>query len=261
MAPHWPAEPEPPTVSLALGSGLTGTLATWGLLDALRAEDTFPQAMAAVGWSALWASLWAIGAELHEVEPLLDSMPTFQWDDDGPFEDWLELTFAPFFAGERLEDWEPRVGIVLTDLNTGSLVEVDRGEAWPTILASLATPPLRAPFETPDGLMADGSLICPLPVDLARMLGKGAPVLALDLLSAQGQPTGGRVGAWQRGIQLMAKPLLWEQRRMADVTLTPDLAGQAPMDFTGWREAIQAGERVIAENLAKIKAIASPFSF
>jgi NTE family protein len=256
----WPTEPETPTVALALGSGLTGTLATWGMLEALKAEGYFPRAMAAVGWSALWASLWAMGAELHELEGLLDSVPTFQWDDDGPFEDWLELTFAPFFAGERLEDWEPRVGIVLTDLNTGGLIEVDRGEAWPAILASLATPPLRSPFESPDGLLADGSLVCPLPVDFARTLGKGDPVIALDLLSAPSQPSGGRVGAWQRGIQLMAKPLLWEQRRMADFTVTPDLLGQEPMDFRNWREALQAGEKAVTDNLGRIKSLASPFS-
>ncbi|MNR80269.1 NTE family protein RssA [compost metagenome] len=256
----WPAEPETPTVSLALGSGLTGTLATWGMLEALKAEGYFPSSMAAVGWSALWASLWAMGAELHELESLLDSVPTFQWDDEGPFEDWLELTFGPFFTGERLEDWEPRVGIVLTDLTTGGLIEVDRGEAWPAILASLATPPLRAPFESPDGMLADGSLVCPLPVDFARMLGKGAPVIALDLLSAPSKPAVGRVGAWQRGMQLMAKPLLWEQRRMADFTLTPDLLDQEPMDFRGWRLALQAGEKAVTENLGRIKSLASPFS-
>ncbi len=256
----WPTEPETPTVALALGSGLTGTMATWGMLEALKAEGYFPRAMAAVGWSALWASLWAMGAELHELEGLLDSVPTFQWDDEGPFEDWLELTFAPFFAGERLEDWEPRVGIVLTDLHTGGLMEVDRGEAWPAILASLATPPLRSPFESPDGLLADGSLICPLPVDFARTLGKGDPVIALDLLSAPSQPSGGRVGAWQRGIQLMAKPLLWEQRRMADFTVTPDLLGQEPMDFRTWREALQAGEKAVSDNLGRIKSLASPFN-
>lgn len=260
MTITWPNDPEPPSVALALGSGLTGTLATWGMLEALRSEGYFPKAMAAVGWSALWASLWAMGAELHELEPLLDSVPTFQWDDEGPFEDWLELTFGPFFTGERLEDWEPRVGIVLTDLNTGGLMEVDRGEAWPVILSSLATPPLRSPFETPDGLMADGGLVCPLPVDFARTLGKGAPVVALDLLSAPSSPTGGRVGAWQRGIQLMAKPLLWEQRRMADLTVTPDLTGQSPMDFRRWREALQAGEHAVTASLGQIKTLAAPFT-
>lgn len=256
----WPTEPETPALALALGSGLTGTLATWGVLEALKAEGYFPRAMAAVGWSALWASLWAMGAELHELESLLDSVPSFQWEEDGPFEDWLEETFGPFFTSERLEDWEPRVGIVLTDLNTGSVLEVDRGDAWPAILASLATPPLRAPFETSEGVLADGSLVCPLPVDFARTLGKGAPVIALDLLSAPSSPSVGRVGAWQRGMQLMAKPLLWEQQRMADFTLTPDLTGQAAMDFQGWREALRAGEKVVAENLHRIKQAATPFS-
>lgn len=256
----WPSESDTPTVSLALGSGLTGTLATWGLLEALKAEGTFPTSMAAVGWSALWASLWAMGVELHELESLLDSVPTFQWEDEEAFEDWLELTFSPFFSGETLENWEPRVGIVLTDLNTGGLLEVDRGPAWPAIQASLATPPLRSPFESADGLLADGSLVCPLPVDFARTLGKGAPVIALDLLSAPSSRSVGRVGAWQRGIQLMAKPLLWEQRRMADMTLTPDLVGQEPMNFQGWREALQAGESVVAENLGRIKSLAAPFS-
>ena len=47
---------------------------------------------------------------------------------------------------------------------------------------------------------------------------------------------------------------------MADFTLTPDLVGQAAMDFKGWREALQAGEKVVAENLGRIKSVASPFS-
>jgi predicted acylesterase/phospholipase RssA len=256
----WPPEPDVPMVALALGSGLSGTLATWGMLDALRDAGTFPRAMATVGWSSLWASLWAMGVELHELEGILDTVPAFQWDDEGPFEDWLELTFGSFFTGERLEDWEPRVGIVLTDLATGGVIEVDRGEAWPTVLASLATPPLRSPFSSPDGLLADGSLVCPLPVDFARLLGKGAPVIALDLLSAPSTASVGRVGAWQRGIQLMAKPLLWEQRRMADLTVTPDLTGQEPMDFGPWREALQAGEKAVSENLSRIQSIATPFS-
>lgn len=261
MSPEiWPVEPEPPKVALALGSGLAGTFSVWGTLDALRDAGTFPEAIATVGWSSLWAALWVMGVEIHELESILDAVPTFQWDDEGPFEDWLDLTFGPFFAGERLEDWEPRVGVVLTDLATGGLMEVDRGAAWPTILASLATPPLRSPFQAPDGLLADGSLVCPLPVDFARTLGKGLPVLALDLLSAPSTASVGRVGAWQRGIQLMAKPLLWEQRRMADLTLTPDLTGQEPMDFRAWRVAMEAGEKAVAEQLSRIQALASPFS-
>jgi NTE family protein len=83
--------------------------------------------------------------------------------------------------GRSLEQGRIPVATVAMDLVSGQRVIFDRGDAVPAIYASAAMPGLLPPLKWHDQLLADGTYIDNVPVDVARTL---AGDLGVDLIMA-----------------------------------------------------------------------------
>lgn len=91
----------------------------------------------------------------------------------------MTLHTAPF---ERFDDLPLPYRAVATDLRTGEMVILDRGDLATAIQASMAVPAVLAPVEIDGRVLVDGGMVRNLPVDVARELG-AERVIAVDISS------------------------------------------------------------------------------
>ena len=131
---------------------------------------------------------------------------------------------------------------VATDLTTGERAVLDRGNLAEAMRASAAVPVIFAPVAHGDGLLADGGIVEPLPVDLVREMGADV-VLAVntqDTLRTKDQ----LAAPWDVVDQVIAISIMRaseEQRNRADVVITPEIGDHASSSFSEIDELIQRG--------------------
>jgi NTE family protein len=130
---------------------------------------------------------------------------------------------------------------VATDLNRGTRVVLDRGPLARAIRASCAIPGLFQPVEHQGRLLVDGGVVANLPVAVARE--KGADiVIAVDVSQnvTNYNITDG-VDAALQAVQIMGNENVKQQRRNANVLISPAVGNVAMMDFTQKKRLMQAG--------------------
>jgi NTE family protein len=148
----------------------------------------------------------------------------------------------------RLRDFD-RLAIpfraIATDMTTGEMVVLERGDLAQAMRASMSVPAIFAPVEIDGRLLADGGLVRNLPIDVAR--GMGAEVIiVVDAGTPLAQQSELRdiVGLTVQVINVLTQQNV--DRSLAtlgpqDLLLRPDLDGIGATDFERAREANQRG--------------------
>jgi NTE family protein len=224
-------EPMPPTphLGIALGSGSLHGTAHIGVLQELEARGVDVKVVAGTSIGALVGALWASGRDAAAIERLhraesWEDMGRFAYSRAGIFtNDALRERLAREFAGRPIEEWPRRFGAVATDLDSGERVVLARGDGALAVQASTAVPAFYAPVTVANRRLADGALVEPVPVDLARALGAGF-VIAVDV--AYRPHEGEALTATQIAFQAMhilTNTLAREQMKRADVAIAIDL--------------------------------------
>ena len=173
------------------GDGTTG-LAHIDVLETL-AEHGIP--VRAVVGSSIGAEIGAFMASGMPLAELVELATAFNWKQT------LQL-FMPdlptggFVSGKKIMDYlNTELGVfnieslpmgfaaITTDLDTGELVVLDRGSLVDAVRASISLPELIAPHHIGDRWLVDGSVLNPVPFDVARDR-FGGPVLAVAVYSA-----------------------------------------------------------------------------
>lgn len=78
---------------------------------------------------------------------------------------------AKFTKHKRLEEVYPKVGFVAADVNTGELVNLDRGDMGEAFKATVAVPGLLEPVMLGNHLLVDGGLVNIVPTKPVRDMG------------------------------------------------------------------------------------------
>ncbi|SVE64221.1 uncharacterized protein METZ01_LOCUS517075, partial [marine metagenome] len=149
---------------------------------------------------------------------------------------------ANYLAGGNFSRLPTPFLAVATDLTTGERSVLDRGNLAEAMRASAAVPVIFAPVAHGDGLLADGGIVEPLPVDLVREMGADV-VLAVntqDTLRTKDQ----LAAPWDVVDQVIAISIMRaseEQRNRADVVITPEIGDHASSSFSEIDELIQRG--------------------
>jgi NTE family protein len=136
---------------------------------------------------------------------------------------------------------------IATDVETGGMVVLDRGNLAFAMRASMSVPGVFAPLEIDGKLLVDGGLVRNLPVDVARELGAeviiavnlGTPLLKREELASV------------FGVTAQMINILTEQNVQAsltqlgpkDVLILPELGSFSAGDFTHATDTIPIGER------------------
>lgn len=170
-----------------------------------------------------------------------------------------ELTIEP--AGGSFDNLPIPYRAVATDIETGEMVVIGKGELWKAMRASMSIPGAVTPEEIDGRLLLDGGLVRNLPVDVARAMGAerviavnlGTKLLKRDALQSL------------FGVSMQMVGILMEQNvraslsqlRSDDILIEPDLDGFGSTDFAKGPAIIARGEaaaRLAVGRLAELAA-------
>ncbi len=138
---------------------------------------------------------------------------------------------------------------VATDLATGRMVVLDKGDLATAIRASMSVPGAFSPM-TIDGIdLVDGGIARNLPVDVARDWG-AVRVIAVDI-STPVRPQGEEIsalGVISRTLNMLMEQNMDVSRRSlgrGDILIRPDLGDMGPGDFDRVAEAVNRGREAV----------------
>jgi NTE family protein len=119
-----------------------------------------------------------------------------------------------------------------TDLNDAKAVTFARGSIPDSVRASLSIPGIFPPFEMDGHEYVDGQVLENLPVRAVREMNPDV-VLAVSIpLGSVGQGDFGSIlGVFARAYSIATEQLEVQQRRLADVVISPDISGYNVTDY------------------------------
>ena len=263
--PHQPAQvvlppPKPPRIGLALGGGAARGFAHIGVIQVLEEAGIKPDLVVGTSAGSLVAAMYAAGKTGQEMGLLAQTM------DEGGITDWAFPTrglmrgeaLARYVreqtGGRTIEQMKLPLGIVATDLDSGTAILFQRGDTGSAVRASSAVPAVFQPVRIGTREYVDGGLVSPVPVRFARQMGAEL-VIAIDISSPpDGNNTGDVMKMLMQTFAIMGKSINQFELRDADVVLRPVLVGVASADFTARLKALAAGREVALRQLPELRA-------
>jgi NTE family protein len=153
-----------------------------------------------------------------------------------------------------IEQMPMPLGIVATELKSGTGVLFQRGDTGVAVRASSAVPAVFLPVRIGSQEFVDGGLVSPTPVRYVRQMGADL-VVAVDISSApEGNPAGDSVQILLQTFAIMGKSINSYELREADVVVRPALVGVGSADFTVRRRAIEAGRTAMQRLVPQLRA-------
>lgn len=259
-APPPPVLKRPPRLGLALGGGAARGFAHIGVIQVLEEAGIRPDLVVGTSAGSLVAALYAHGKTGTELASMALTM------DEGTITDWafpsrgmirgeaLARYVREQTGGQLIEQMKMPLGIVATDLDSGTGVLFRRGDTGTAVRASSSVPAVFQPVKIGDREFVDGGLVSPVPVRFAREMG-AEMVIAVDISTPpDGAATDGTMKLLLQTFAIMGKSINRFELREADVVLRPGLVGVGSADFTARVRAIRAGREKATELLPEIKA-------
>ena len=161
-----------------------------------------------------------------------------------PLDFFLEKLSLRFDSLASFDELRVPFRAVASDLRSGEVIILDRGELSTAIRASTTVPGILAPVEIGEYVLVDGGVLDNLPVNAALEMGAdrviavdvATPSVATGLLDS---PT----AIVSRALVLSIERKTAESQELANVLIRPDLGKLSPTDFTKNLETIEAGTR------------------
>lgn len=254
--------PRPPRLGLALGGGAARGFAHIGVIQVLEEHGLKPDLVVGTSAGSLVATLYAAGRSPAELAALAGTM------DETTIADWsfplrgvlrgeaLARFVNQHVGGRTIDRMRMPLGIVATDLGSGSPILFRRGDPGTAVRASSAVPAVFQPVRIGDREYVDGGLVAPVPVRFAREMGAEV-VVAVDISAAPEGNTvlGDAVKLLLQTFAIMSRSLNQHELKEADVVIRPHLAGASGADFgaAARRRAIQAGREAALAALPALK--------
>ena len=182
------AESKRPKIGLALGSGGSRGLAHIGVIKALEENNIPIDFIAGSSIGAMVGGFYAARLSIKKMEEI--SLETnwrrmFSLVDphlkQGLISGEKVKTFIEGYVdGKKIEDCKIPFVAVATDLKTGEIVILNKGEMAQAIRASISIPLVFKPVEIDGKTLADGGLSAPVPVEIVRGMGADI-IIAINL--------------------------------------------------------------------------------
>ena len=257
-----PSAKVPPRIGLALGGGAARGFAHVGVIQVLEEAGIRPSLVAGTSAGSLVAAIYASGKSGAQLQQVAETM------DEAAIADWsLQIFSRGALRGEALaryvnaqvnsrliENMPLPLGIVATDLNSGSDTLFQRGDTGTAVRASSAVPAIFQPVKISGHDYVDGGLVSPVPVRAARKMGAEL-VIAVDISSPpDGNLAGGTLDILLQTFTIMGKSINSLELRDADVVVRPVLTGISSADFGARRRSIEAGRQAMLLALPQLRA-------
>lgn len=218
-----------PTIALVLGGGGVRGFAHVGAIQALEEAGIDADLVVGTSVGSVVGALYAAGRSSQELLALAREVRTVE------FADWtfrgngllegvaLERWIDRQVASDSIENLPRQYIAVATDLRTGATLEIDSGSVGFAVRASSSIPGVFRPARMGDDWLVDGGLTNILPVRVARRHHPEV-IIAVDVYCHERfrAPTSS-AGVLTRSMQLQSCKLSEEDRRQADLMVTPRL--------------------------------------
>ena len=250
-----------PRVALVLGGGGCRGYGHIGVIRALEKGGVKPDLVVGSSAGALVGALYAAGMRADELERYGQRMSP------NILRDWVFPKLGIFgggaigrFVADRvgartIESLPTRFAAVATDLRTGEMVVLDRGDLGLAVQASTSIPGLVEPAKIGGRTLVDGNLASPVPVDAARRLG-AKRVIAVDVTFPPEQADlEDAYDALYQAFSILTRRLALEERERADLLIEPKLPEHHDMSKATLKALVDAGERAAFEALPKLRAL------
>jgi NTE family protein len=170
--------PAAPRLAVVLAGGVSRSFAYLGALEALVEAGVPVDVIIGSSGGALAAGFYSAGYSFATVRELLYALEAsdivrLRLPPDGGLLDLagFQVIYEQLVGGMRLEETEPRLAVMATELRPTHASALERGDLTKAVRASIAIPLIFAPGEFEGKFYTDGSLREPVPVAIARQLG------------------------------------------------------------------------------------------
>ncbi len=184
---------------------------------------------------------------------------SFFLDDSLLGADFFQEMVDFFLPPVRLEDAQIPLWVVATDLKSGQVVVLAKGDLRRAVHASCAVPGVTAPVEIRGRHLVDGGVACLVPTPVAREMAAG-PVLAVNVereIGAKGLP-GHSLEYYLRASEIQGFHLAERLCDLAELVLRPRLKNVHWADFSRAAWIMEQGARAAEEAWEQITALAKP---
>ena len=250
-------------VALVLGGGGCRGYGHIGVLRALGRRGMKPDLVVGSSAGSLVGALYAAGMDAEAIEREGRHMSL------NLLRDWI-FPGLGLFGGARIRQFiVDRVGVrsieslpmryaaVATDLRSGAMRVLDRGDLGLAVQASSSAPGLIEPVPLDGRLYVDGNLSAPVPVAAARELG-ARRVIAVDVTFPPEQADlDDPFDALYQGFSILTRRLALEARRRSDLVLAPVLPDHSDMKPASRAALIAAGEASVEAALPRLRKVFS----
>jgi NTE family protein len=146
---------------------------------------------------------------------------------------------------------------VATDIHTGEKVVLRSGSLPSAMRASMSIPALFEPWEINGRMLVDGGLASNLPVDTARDLFPGVPILAVDVseIPSKQRLLNTFIDVLDQSLTVVMRRTTVEEARHADLVLVPDVQEFSFLESGGADRIIRRGRDAALAGIDKIRAL------
>lgn len=259
------AKSKRPKIGLALGSGGSRGLAHIGVIKALEENNIPIDFIAGTSIGAMAGGFYAAGLGVKKMENIvleINWRRMFSLVDprlkQGLITGEKVKTFIEGYVdGKRIEDCKIPFVAVATDLKTGEIVVLNKGEMAQAIRASISIPLVFKPVEIDGRMLADGGLSAPVPVEIVRAMGADI-VIAVNLDKHYHDEN------WKPGwydiandsLNILRHHLALSNVSTADIVINIDVGkNNYWYQFINGQDKILTGEKATKEILPKLQEI------
>ena len=253
--------PGTPSIALSLGGGGVRGLAHLGVLRVFQEEGIPISAVTGTSMGALVGVAFGAGIDLHYFERLIEHLP---------WKDFFDLGFRRMglvdgervmslirllTKGKNMEDLDPPVWVVATDLQNGNEVVFSRGPADLAVRASVSIPGLFTPVRAGNTVLVDGGVVAGVPVSVARRMDKDL-VFAVNVNHDFKRATARNLlDVLLQTVDIMGNRLDSYQIAQADLVISPDVGDVGTLEFQRSNECIEKGKEAARLMIPTIRRI------
>lgn len=242
------APPANKVIGIALGGGSARGFAHIGVLQALDEAKVPISIVAGTSAGSLVGAFYAAGFSPWKMQEValkvrdIDVADLSSGNRRGMLGGaGLRRLVNSYLDNMPIEKMPRRFAAVATDLATGELVALKRGDTGGAVAASCSIPGVFIPALFEGRELVDGGLTSPVPVGVARQMGADM-VIAVDV---GGRPTSKpRSGLYEiilQSFEIMGRSLAQMESKTANLLIQPKTDRFDSSDFSARKEMIEAG--------------------
>ncbi|WP_377892202.1 patatin-like phospholipase family protein [Alkalihalobacillus sp. R86527] len=249
-----------PKVGLALGSGGARGFAHLGVIKVLVEQGIPIDYIAGSSMGSLVGAIYGSGHKVETMEKMASLFKRkYYLDFTVPKMGFItgnkvKNLIRTLTHGKQLEDLQPPLAVVTTDLIKGEKVVYRSGPIAEAVRASIAIPGIFTPEKIGDRLLVDGGVIDRVPVSVAREMGADL-VIAVDVSEVKKESDVTSIfDVIMQSIDIMQNEMVRLHEINADVMIKPRLETFHSRSFTNIQDIIKIGEEEAFRHLDEIHA-------